>query len=576
MKRVNGRPVSRREFLAAAAAVSGGVAASSLVACSPSSSESSGDAVETEKDGVAAGSAGSGDSDWLGSAPLVDESSLAETIDVEVLVVGNGPAGTACAMRAAENGSNVLLIEKDAAGSGWRSSAMAAVDSRYQKEAGVTIDKEAIVNDIAHYALGQCDMQLIRNWADNSGEVIDWLGTIIENAGFQYHLEYNMPSEDTRYAMWPVGHGTVDASGAQASETEICEALVNYLMEQGGAFRANTGMTSLIVEEGRVVGAYATNENEEVIRINASKGVVLAAGGYLLNTEMFRARQGDLEKVCAGLLVPFPRVGDGVKAGIWAGGRLDEFPTSMLFDRGAVLPDKDTGDIFAMNDFFHFDFGSQPFLKVAKTGYRIGNESAPYDFIAHAAGSQPGHAWYTIWDSSWKEDVERFHTIGCSTLVPREGACQTAPGLDSVEESMAQGVEGGYIIKADTLEELAEGLLISNVDAFVAEVENYNAMYAAGEDTQYGKDAFRLSGVDEPPFYGMKQGAEPLCTLDGLVVDRNNQVLDENNEPIGGLYAVGNDSGRFYAHTYPNFAAGLNAGRCVTGGWMVANTLAKL
>ena len=79
---------------------------------------------------------------------------------------------------------------------------------------------------------------------------------------------------------------------------------------------------------------------------------------------------------------------------------------------------------------------------------------------------------------------------------------------------------------------------------------------------QFGKDAFRLSAIDEAPFYGMKVGGEPLCTLDGIVVNDRFQPLDDEAKPIEGLYVIGNDSGRFYCHTYPNFGAGTNAGRC--------------
>ena len=135
-------------------------------------------------------------------------------------------------------------------------------------------------------------------------------------------------------------------------------------------------------------------------------------------------------------------------------------------------------------------------------------------------------------------------------------------------------VESGYIVKADTVEELAEGLGM-DADALAATVARYNELVAAGVDDDFGKDAYRLSAIDEPPFYGMQMGGLALCTLDGVVVNDDYQVLDLDGEPIAGLYSVGVDSGCCYAHTYPNFGAGTNAGRSATAGMLVGKALAE-
>lgn len=517
--------------------------------------------------------ASAGASDWLGEAPVIDEAELAEVIDTDILVVGNGMAGTVCALVAADNGGNVLLIEKNPSGVGLRSSAISALNSRYQQEVGVEINKEDIVNDFASYALNQCDMRLIRSWADNSSDVVNWLGDLYEKNGFTFHLEYNMP-EGTRYKMWPTGHGTVNAADdTPASEQDVLAAMMEEFASRGGAFMGSTPLTCLIVEDGKVVGAYAQNADGQPIRINATKGVVVATGGYVNNKDMYIARQNGLEKSLTGPLNFGTAQGDGIKACLWAGAAMDIWPTTMIFDRGVVKPDYELGQVFDGGEFCHFTFATQPFLKVSQTGRRICNESSPYDYIVHAAQTEPGRAWYPIWDSSWKDDVTRFETIGCSTLFSREGSNHHAPGLDATEEDMEAAVENGFIIKADTLEELADGLGLLDKEAFLVEVENYNRMATAGLDDQFGKDAFRLSNIDEPPFYGMKMGGEPLCTLDGIIVNDHFQAMNADCEPIEGLYVIGNDSGRFYCHSYTNFGAGTNAGRCAAAGWVVGHEL---
>ena len=101
-------------------------------------------------------------------------------------------------------------------------------------------------------------------------------------------------------------------------------------------------------------------------------------------------------------------------------------------------------------------------------------------------------------------------------------------------------------------------------------------MCDAGEDTQFGKEAYRMMKLDTPPYYGVRQTGMLLCTLDGIRINTNFQALDADANPIEGLYVIGNDSGDYYNGTYPNLAAGLNAGRCVTFGMLCGKHVANL
>lgn len=513
---------------------------------------------------------------WLGPEPEVDDSVVVETIDCEVLVVGAGNAGTFAACHAAEAGAQTLLIEAMENGNGPRSSAIGAVGSSYQAEVGAEIDKEDILNDILHYALNQCDVELIRAWIDNSAEMIDWYGSVMEPAGFAICQEWNMPSQPTRYRCWPTGHGTApdyDTTIRVTDSTDLLPVMIARLEDFGGTYRNNTKMIKCIKEDGRVTGIYAQNAEGQNIRINASKGVIIATGGYVNNQEMFSDRCAQEMRTAVVGRNHGTAHGDGIKACLWAGGIIRDIPTTVTFDRAIVKPGTELGSIFGDPDYVYFVYSTQPFLKVNKHGKRITNESSPYDFIVHAAARQDDPAWHVIWDSTWREDVTRFETIGCSTLFLRPGSSHRPMGLDGAQEKMDKYVEGGYIIQADTLEELAEGLMI-DVDNFLAEVERYNGYCAAGKDDQFGKDPFRLSSLDTPPYYGMRAGTSPLCTLDGVQVNTDYQVLDESGAPIEGLYAVGNDAGGYFAGSYPNQAAGFAAGRGATAGMLCARVVA--
>ena len=99
---------------------------------------------------------------------------------------------------------------------------------------------------------------------------------------------------------------------------------------------------------------------------------------------------------------------------------------------------------------------------------------------------------------------------------------------------------------------------------FKATIERYNELVAAGEDVDFGKPAYRLSAVDEPPFYAARIAGELLVTIHGVITNADSQPLRKDGSVIEGLYVCGNDQGGFYPHNYPSNFTGINAGRTAT------------
>ena len=81
--------------------------------------------------------------------------------------------------------------------------------------------------------------------------------------------------------------------------------------------------------------------------------------------------------------------------------------------------------------------------------------------------------------------------------------------------------------KAETLEELADKLGFEGEAkrAFLDQVERYNAQFDAQKDDDFGKEAYRLSALRTPPFYGCWFGGSMLTTLDGLRITRTARCL---------------------------------------------------
>ena len=132
----------------------------------------------------------------------------------------------------------------------------------------------------------------------------------------------------------------------------------------------------------------------------------------------------------------------------------------------------------------------------------------------------------------------------------------------------------GYIVEADTVEELAEKLGLP-VDAFTATVERYNELAAKGEDEDFGKESYRLSTLQQAPFYGVRQaGGYLICTIDGIQIDDNMHAIDQDFKAIPGLYVIGDMSGNYFSGSYPSLMAGAAAGRSATFGRLAGQNAA--
>jgi succinate dehydrogenase/fumarate reductase flavoprotein subunit/uncharacterized protein with FMN-binding domain len=504
---------------------------------------------------------------WLGHEPEIADSEIVETYSTEVLVVGGGTGGLFAACSAAENGAKTLVIDKVTSG-GVRDD-LGAIDSRYQLEWGTKIDKFEYITEMTKIAAGHLDQRLVKLWADESAETINWYGDRLAERGVELWHEAGGDDDGDRYIHFPTGHsprwtGSDDGTG---NELDGAKVLTDYATGLGVEFMYNTPMIKLVKENDRVTGVIAENDAGKYIRINASKGVIVCTGGYSLNYDMMEALQPqNLAIVGRNGSIP-GATGDGIKACIWAGGKFDDTHSMMMFDRAALKPDAVPGREQTENgESGFFWMGSQPFLKVNSKGERFFNESGTYEGVLHTDEFNKDHCHYTIFDSDWTTYIQEFKTHGCSRMFAFPNGADPNIPYQTVENGMLPGlIADGYVFQCDTIAELAEKLGLP-ADTLEATVERYNELYDKGVDEDFGKEAHRMSAVRKAPFYGAKNTGYILCTMDGIQIDRNMNAIDTNGEHIPGLYVVGNDSGAYFSATYPNLSTGAACGRTVTFG----------
>ena len=515
--------------------------------------------------------------DWLGTEPDIDETAITETVDTDILIVGAGNGGMFAAAYAAANGLNFRVIEQNANVQDTRHW-YGAVDSAAAKEAGEpATDKAKLLSEISRYASGKCDQRVVKTWINESAAMHDFMRSILEDkygwvCDFTSGSEAAWPTENAEHNtdyLFPVQEHNYMASES-ASGLARNELLLQYIQELGYDVDFKTSLAKLEKNsEGRITGIIAqSTEDDHFIRYNANKGVLLACGGFPGNPYMMEQLDPLGTSVTTACSYSPADKGYGIRAAVWAGANLDKEAAPMLFDRGVVAPGVDGGYVDSDSAFGgkafpgkirQYNPGTQPFLKVNRNGERFANESCPYNDIVYAAAHQPGRVYAQICDANILEDAKRFHTIGCSAQT-RNG------GEKYIQGKMDEAIEAGALFKCDTLDELADkmGFTGAAKDTFLATVERYNELYDKQNDEDFGKPAYRLSAIRTAPFYGCWLGASLLTTEQGIAINEKGQALDNNNQPMEGLYITGDMSGSFFANNYPCLMAGVAMGRTLT------------
>ena len=174
-------------------------------------------------------------------------------------------------------------------------------------------------------------------------------------------------------------------------------------------------------------------------------------------------------------------------------------------------------------------------------GYRFTNENICYDtaYLGNTTSCQ-GDQYYAvvnqkivdIWENEGQAAAGRVIADTGFTLIP----------VDQPWEGLAEAIEkfmtSGGVVKADTLEELAEKLGV-NADHLKATFEMYNASCEKGEDEYLSKPAEFLTAMEEGPYYAVIGRSSELCTLGGLKIDTDMKVISTEGDVIPGLYACG-------------------------------------
>ena len=194
-----------------------------------------------------------------------------------------------------------------------------------------------------------------------------------------------------------------------------------------------------------------------------------------------------------------------------------------------------------------------------------------------------------------------YHDVGADMIKACAGDTETAMwlvcdkttlskfGLGFVKPApmpIGRFLGNGYLIEGRTLAELAAN---AGIDAQGLEktVSEFNVGAVKGEDAAYGRGrtAFNryladpehqpnpcVAPVAKGPFYAVKVIMGDLGTFDGIKTTVVGEVVKRDGSTIPGLYAVGNDRASMMGGNYPG--AGITHGPNMTFGYVTANHIA--
>jgi 3-oxosteroid 1-dehydrogenase len=556
---------------------------------------------------------------------------------VDVLVIGSGGGGMTAALTAEANGLDTLVVEKASQFGGSTALSGGGIwvpGAPSQKREGYSPDPDAVVDYLTQITGGLVSQERLRTYVEQAPEMMDflekrspWFEFVWKPGYADYYPELpggselgstiNVPAIDLRTLgdeeknlltplalaprgiwfgpkdlrlfyqvrqswrgkavlfklLWRMFRARVFGDRMAAIGQSLSARLRMAMKDRGIPLWLNSPMTELITDiDGTVTGAVVEHEGR-ALRIGATRGVILASGGFDHDMTWRREHLPLLEQDWS--FGNPANLGDGIRAGEKVGGAtelLDEawwFP-AMCWPDGRLQ--------FMLNERM---MPSQ--FVVNGEGKRFINEAAPYMDFAHAMieGQQSGVEHIPCWLITDHRSFRRY-VVGGHLPIPKIPWAPVPTG----GKIPAAWLESGVVCEAASLDELATKIGVPAA-ALRETGARFNDLARSGHDDDFnrGDSAYdnyygdptlpnpNLYPLTKPPYYAFKIILGDLGTSGGLRTDEAARVLRDDDTAVTGLYAVGNASAAVMGRSYAG--AGATIGPAMTFGYIAANHIAQ-
>lgn len=431
------------------------------------------------------------------------------TQDYDVVVIGSGGAGTTAAAMAADAGARTVCLEKLPWQGGSSSLALGTfygAGTKMQRDRGIEDDNDALYDFFMSHGGQHVSAEMNRFMADHAGETIDWLSE-----------DLHVPFRDNIVAR---GASTVQRGHQCQHSAQDALTAVRALADENGvdfqfckdAYRLQQA------SDGSIEGVVChTSTGDTLYR---AKTVIIASGGFCRNADMIDTYCPDYSGVYTETCVADN--GDGVRMGMDVGGA--------YYGNGGV-----NGILYCSVDAGQSSLISNDVMWMNADGQRFANEAGQTHDIFYTVAQYPTQHFYAVYDQAKADSLN-----------------------DGQKRKFQLGLDQGIFAQADTVEEAANALGINGAAA-QAQLDQYNQMAQAGQDTQFNKRAALLKPLTQAPYYVLTMGVCTHGSFGGLETNTDFQVLDTDGNVIPRLYSAGEVCcGTFIYQNYPAGGCGLN------------------
>lgn len=507
------------------------------------------------KDAVAqAINAAGGDADqWRTAVEKKTDTVRMEGYDV--IVVGLGGSGVTAYIGAAEQGAAVFALDTAAKIGGTSSnvSGPMAINPASKMEAqnggAKFLEEEDLIQDWLAYCMGDAKEDIVRAFVNESGETMDWL---IEDYGFEF-AEIKAFFHPKMWPVWATYTGDKTAMFTNAVEqAKGLNEKNDYLLELTA--------TDLIMDGDKVAGVKAVLHDGTIYEIYGDS-VILATGGFLGNSAMTEEYLGGTFSAEAML----QNDGAGVAMALAQGAG------TYNIDMPAMVHIAQTKTIIKTDALTADQKAVLSAMVLTPEAMFVGTDGAR--FMSEAGNIafdnwKGGDTYYAIYNQA---QMDTFKTAGMlSPAAPmflnQGGKVEALTPITDLDTILTVGEEYGVVVKADSLEELAEKLGVDAAE-LTATTQAYTS-YADGSATDpFGKDAGLMSSLAEGPYYAVVGAGYYYGTCGGLDIDETCRVLKTDGTAFENLFAVGQDSmGVLFSNQVPYVTYGGAA-----QGWVITS-----
>jgi 3-oxosteroid 1-dehydrogenase len=520
----------------------------------------------------------------------------------DIVVVGGGGGGLPAALFARWLGDEVILLEKapELGGTAKKAAFWYWVpNNRQMQAAGIEDPEEDFLHCTARLSrpqqydpssptlgLPQWEFDQIRAIYESASPAAELLAAKDAlpyrwcEAVPDYWSELPQDKAPTGRVLVPEGARATMSDGGQVGIRTMSAAAER----DGVDIRTSHRVQRLVIDNGAVVGVEATNGNGDTIRVAARKAVIFASGGFTHDPEL---RANFLSAPVYGGCAAITNEGDFVRISSSAGAQLRNMNQAWMCPvplEAAVNRDPALSGMFSV--------AGDSMLFVDKTGRRVVNEKLPYNELAQMffqwdplRGEYPYLVLIQVWDQR-----------------AQEHSASDEYGRLIVGDT---GASDAHVLRGETLQELGEavrerlatyasvtgGLALTDdwAQTLEASIARFNELAQTGSDADFGRgeravqQLFNGDVKEEPgrtnptmwplstqgPYYAALVTGGTLDTKGGPKATPDGLIVDDLDQPIPGLYGVGNCVASPSARAY--WAGGATLGPIIAFAYRAAN-----